>query len=249
MRKKAWLWMTLLLCACCLFAACATPQTEEGTPQAEEPILSEEELLPEDPGLQVEEKEEYYELKEDDVPYSEVSIGMVELTQQENEAGMDAVNYDLQQMADAYLMRVQEEDSAMFAADDSQRFTHEMQLSVFYQDENIISIVADVYDAASGAAHGTTARYGYVYDIKTGERLTIDRLAGADYQETLIGAIYQQVEAAGDLDQFYPDLSRLLLECFTEDGWYADDSTLYILYQPYSIAPYSMGVVEFKVAR
>jgi len=249
MRKKIWLWMVLLLCACCLFAACTAPQTEEVPPQAEITPQPEEELPPEDLTLQVEEKEERHELKENDVLYSETSIEMVELSQQGNEEGIDAVNRDLQQVAEEYLQRVQEEDSAMFAADDSQRFTHEMQLSVFYQDENIISIVADVYDAASGAAHGTTARYGYVYDIKTGERLTIDQLAGADYQETLIGAIYQQVEAAGDLDQFYPDLSRLLLECFTEDGWYADDSTLYILYQPYSIAPYSMGVVEFKVAR
>lgn len=246
MRKFCTLLLALLL-AISLLAGCQQRQDGDGLPDG----TGNPDFPPADSTLgqfEVQSGEEKYELLQDGACYGEVVVGSLQLSQDGSSAAA-AINADLAELVTAYLAQVEDEDGAQFAADDSMYFQHELRFALVHQDAELVSITAEAYSTISGAAHEATNRYGYVYDAKTGQRLTIAEVAGSDYQETLVAAVYRQIQADGEVANFYPNLQQLLVQHLAEGQWYADAEMLYLLYQPYVIAPYTMGVVEFAVPR
>jgi|GEM_PF-2964959 len=166
-----------------------------------------------------------------------------------NGAAAEAIQNDLLREEEDYLAALADEEGALFAADSGMTFTHEITYSLAYQDRQLLSVLRDSYGYQDRAAHAQTERRGYTYDVATGRRLSIADLLGADWRETAVSAVYQRLNEAGELENYYPDLEKLLVSQFRDDQWYADGDTVYLIYNPYQIAPYAAGILEFPLTR
>ncbi|MBQ3287519.1 MAG: DUF3298 domain-containing protein [Firmicutes bacterium] len=124
-----------------------------------------------------------------------------------------------------------------------------LDLALFYYDDEIVAVTGSGYSYVSGAAHPNAYAYGFVYDAVSGQRIAIDQLLGADWQEKLFPAVYAQVESSGALDAYFQPLETLLSDAFRDDGWYADAENIYVVYNAATVAPYAAGTPVFSVPR
>ena len=124
-----------------------------------------------------------------------------------------------------------------------------LDLALFYYDDEIVAVTGSGYSYVSGAAHPNAYAYGFVYDAVSGQRIAIDQLLGADWQEKLFPAVYAQVESSGALDAYFQPLDTLLPDAFRDEGWYADAENIYVVYNAATVAPYAAGTPVFSIPR
>lgn len=120
---------------------------------------------------------------------------------------------------------------------------------VLYCDSNILSYQRELYTYAGGA-HGMNTKTNYVFDIKTGKRLTEEDIFGQGF-ERKIGKLLD--EKANTLR------SKSILP--TEDEFYNDwyikpngnfaltDSSIIYTFNPYEIAPYCFGIIDIEITK
>lgn len=123
------------------------------------------------------------------------------------------------------------------------------QTSVRYNARYLLSLT---YDDTSylGGAHGYTGRYGHTFDIRTGEELTLADLA--DNYDAFLSAAVEQLKdisygaeyAAYGLNEGYEDQ---LAGLFREGNWYFNDEGLVLIANPYELASYAAGLIEFTL--
>lgn len=238
--RKYWL-ASILLAAFCLLAACSGGEAED-TPAVN---------AAEAGGIELSEESEQLSLQAAGVVYSQIELNRLILSRagQAEDAALTAINADLDAVAADYIGRLTQQEAPLFAADPTLRFSHQLAFSLYYADGDLVSVVFDCYQQTAGAAQPSVERYGYVYDALSGARLTLDALLGADYAESAVSGILRLINQAGEKEQYYPDLERLLLARLDPaGGWYADGEQVYIIYQPYTIAPGTLGLLEFPLA-
>lgn len=110
-------------------------------------------------------------------------------------------------------------------------------------NDDFISFYIDYYEL-TGGAHGSTFRKSYNIDLKTGKVLNLNDVLKdiPNYKETIDKYIYDEISKKPEvyfIDSFkgiYGDISFNL-----------DKSNLIIYFQQYEIAPYSSGIIEFKI--
>ncbi len=116
-------------------------------------------------------------------------------------------------------------------------------------DDRVLSVLFDDYSYLGGA-HGWTGRYGYVFDCSTGERITLDTLSEdpqalrAFLEEELLR---QANSAEYALYYFFDDYREYLPGLLREDNWYLSDDGLVVIANPYEIAPYAVGRIDFTI--
>ena len=142
-----------------------------------------------------------------------------------------------------------DEQGMLKAEDPALESEFTLDLTLFYHDEEIVAVTGDGYSYVSGAAHPNLYAYGFVYDAKTGERISAEQLLGADWRDKLFPAIVKQINDGGEQALYFQDLETLLADAFREEGWYADGDSVYVVYDPAEIAPYAMGAPCFKLPR
>ena len=108
------------------------------------------------------------------------------------------------------------------------------------------------YDDTSfmGGAHGYTGRYGHTFDIRTGQELTLADLA--DNYDAFLSAAVEQLRdisygaeyAAYGLNEGYEEQ---LAGLFREGNWYFNDEGLVLIANPYELASYAAGLIEFTL--
>lgn len=120
---------------------------------------------------------------------------------------------------------------------------------VLYCDSNILSYQRELY-TYTGGAHGMNTKTNYVFDIKTGKRLTEEDIFGQGF-ERKIGKLLD--EKANTLR------SKSILP--TEDEFYNDwyiepngnfaltDSSIIYTFNPYEIAPYCFGIIDIEITK
>ena len=64
-----------------------------------------------------------------------------------------------------------------------------------------------------------------------------------------VESILAQIEGRGETDNYFPDLEILLEQAMGEGKWYMDREQVYLLYDPYEIAPYALGPQVFPVKK
>lgn len=163
-------------------------------------------------------------------------------------AAAESINADLLAEEESWFAELTDAEGALFAAEQT-TFEHEINYSVAWQDDELLSVVRDEYTRAEGAAHPEFSRHAFCYDAESGQRLKISDVLGNDWQETMVSAIYQQLNEAGELDNYYPGLEKLLVKEFGEGQWYADGDAVHIIYPSCRIAPCSAGAREFAIPR
>lgn len=176
---------------------------------------------------------------------STITLGTLELVYDgENEAAA-SINADLKRMLDEYLTVTVDEDTMFFSEDDTLKFTHERIYELVFMGEGLISIIAHGYDYSAGAAHPYTYRLGYTYDSNTGQRLSLADILEPGYEELLQDSVVSQITAAGERDFYFPGFEQDIKAILAEENWYIKDDVLYLIFNPYQIAPASLGIVEF----
>ena len=117
-------------------------------------------------------------------------------------------------------------------------------------DDNYVSVVRD-YDEASGGAVSHTTLACDNFDAKTGGKLTLSDLFSVNeelYLKKLLPIIEEQAKEKTDL---YTNYESLLETTLNKDNFYIVDEdgekTLFIVYQPYDIAPGNIGVIDFAI--
>lgn len=123
------------------------------------------------------------------------------------------------------------------------------QTNVRYNARYLLSLT---YDDTSfmGGAHGYTGRYGHTFDIRTGQELTLADLA--DNYDAFLSAAVEQLRdisygaeyAAYGLNEGYEDQ---LAGLFREGNWYFNDEGLVLIANPYELASYAAGLIEFTL--
>jgi hypothetical protein len=188
---------------------------------------------------------EEHQLEQDGLVYSTITLGRLHLVYEGENAAAAAINADLDRMLDEYLAATSDQDAMYYADDLSQQFNHELIYSLVYLGDNMVSVVADGYDFVSTAAHPNTYRLGYVYDLSSGTRLTLAELLPADYQQLLTDSVVSQISASGEEANYFPDYQQLVTAALANENWYVKGNLIYLIFNPYEIGPYAMGVVEF----
>ncbi len=123
------------------------------------------------------------------------------------------------------------------------------QTNVRYNARYLLSLT---YDDTSylGGAHGYTGRYGHTFDIRTGQELTLTDLA--DNYDAFLSAAVEQLKdisygaeyAAYGLNEGYEDQ---LAGLFRDGNWYFNDEGLVLIANPYELASYAAGLIEFTL--
>ena len=159
------------------------------------------------------------------------------------------VSDDLMAFAEKESAVWQDEQAALRQQDPELESEFTLDMTLFYNDADIVAVIGSGYSYVSGAAHPNVYSYGFVYDAESGERIAIEQLLGADWQERLFPAIYAQIESDGALEAYFQPLDTLLPDAFREDGWYADADNVYVVYNAATIAPYAAGTPLFSIPR
>jgi hypothetical protein len=96
----------------------------------------------------------------------------------------------------------------------------------------------------TGGAHAINNITNFVFDLKTGKRLSQEDIFAENYQEALN---LQFIEILRDTLK-YPDNDTYDFEVFMPNGnfTFMPDTLVYTL-NPYEIAPYSSGIIEVKI--
>lgn len=222
----------LLLCLVCLLAACGTGDESEAD-------------------FYIDLAVENFSLEENGMVYSTIQV-----TRQidfhdwrPEEAVLTAITADIAAVTADYIARLEAKEAPQFAADPTISFQHDLRFSSYYLGPELISLRFSCWGEASSAAQPEGERYGLVYDAVSGKRLALADVLGADYQETAVAGILRLINQAGESENYYPDLERLLLQYLDPvSGWYADAEKVYIIYQPYTVAPGALDILKFPLA-
>ena len=116
-------------------------------------------------------------------------------------------------------------------------------------DGRVLSVLFDD-TSYTGGAHGWTGRYGHVFDAVTGEKLTLDALsetpdAFRSFLEEELLRLANSAEYA--MYYFFDDYREYLPGLLREDNWYLGRNGLVVIANPYEIAPYAVGMIEFTI--
>jgi hypothetical protein len=117
---------------------------------------------------------------------------------------------------------------------------------VTYSGNDVLSLYVDYY-AYTGGAHGSTDRVASTIDLKTGKELQLKDWfkSGDDYEKIINTAIKQQMQL--DPDQYFPETLKEWQGISENQPYYIEDGNLVVYFAQYEIAPYSSGILEFKI--
>ncbi|MBS7298270.1 MAG: DUF4163 domain-containing protein [Eubacteriales bacterium] len=124
-------------------------------------------------------------------------------------------------------------------------YSVEASFDVKYDDYNIISVLFCFYQY-NGGAHGNYYNQAITYNIETGEILDITDILSITKNEAQ-NMLYRFIEAEckKEPDRFYYDVNEGLYASLAEPKWYVAEDGLHIFFDPYEIAPFSEGTVDF----
>ena len=122
------------------------------------------------------------------------------------------------------------------------------EYEVIRADEAIISVRMRE-SSYTGGAHPNGGDFGYTFDTKTGELITlgdivIDKEAFIDFAKNYI---ISSIEAEGSEAMYYEDYQGNIGNLFDDQCWYMTDTGISFVANPYLLAPYAAGVLTFNI--
>ena len=115
-----------------------------------------------------------------------------------------------------------------------------MEYEVTYTQQNLLSVLTTASEW-TGGAHPLSYRVGSVYDISTGDELTLKDLLGENYKEMVNTAIQNQLPQKGY--NFFEEFTGIA----EDPGFYLTEKGIVIYFALYEYAPYSDGFPEFTI--
>ena len=97
-----------------------------------------------------------------------------------------------------------------------------------------------------------TEQFFYNIDLETGRELTLANLFGADYIDTINSSVKKQIGQMKKDDPdavFFDEGEEVFRSISADQGFYLNgDGNVVVVFPKYSIAPGSMGILEFEVS-
>lgn len=124
----------------------------------------------------------------------------------------------------------------------------DMAYAFQYGNNGVLSVLLNEY-AYSGGAHGSDLLYAYVIDQAASERLNLEDIfkPGVNFRE-ILAAEMNKIRAAGSADwETVNEITAADLDSYDGHNFYFSEGDLVIYYDPYAVAPYARGRVEFKI--
>ncbi|NFA42857.1 MULTISPECIES: DUF3298 and DUF4163 domain-containing protein [Clostridium] len=181
--------------------------------------------------------------------YFNQNITLPNLQTESNDEKINIINEKINNSVNslAYNMKIQSKE--YFDMFEKEFTTYPYELNVNYKLTNkstsLTSLYMDIY-SFTGGAHGNTLRNAYTIDNNTKDLLSLNNLfiKGYDYKKIINDAISKQI--ISDPEKYFA--SSLNFEGVKDDvNFYVDGDNLIIYYQQYEIAPYCVGIPEFKI--
>lgn len=162
-----------------------------------------------------------------------------------NGEGLKAVNKAIEEDAQNRLA-LAESELAPIALDyavegESTDWSSHIKYNVKSSQGSVISIYI-VNDYYLGGAHPNVELSSLTFNVTTGEKMTADDFV-ADALNKGKEGIRAMAEAEPDKYLFYDDESFSL----SEENWYVEDGEMVFFVEPYEIAPYAVGIVEYRM--
>lgn len=119
--------------------------------------------------------------------------------------------------------------------------------TITYSQNNMISLYFDRYEY-TGGAHGSTVRYSNTWNLNHCCFMSLEDFGLT--KEEIVPEIYKQIEEQiqNGTNQYFENYKELVLKTFNPNSFYLSNDSVVIYFQQYDIAPYSSGIVEFKIA-
>ncbi|NFS65928.1 DUF3298 and DUF4163 domain-containing protein, partial [Clostridium botulinum] len=181
--------------------------------------------------------------------YFNQDITLPNLQTESNDEKINIINEKINNPVNslAYNMKIQSKE--YFDMFGKEFTTYPYELNVNYKLTNnstsLTSLYMDIY-SFTGGAHGNTLRNAYTIDNNTKDLLSLNNLfiKEYDYKKIINDAISKQI--ISDSEKYFA--SSLNFEGVNDDvNFYVDGDNLVIYYQQYEIAPYCVGIPEFKI--
>lgn len=264
MKKRS---IVLLVVLICLSAGCAkqekaeenttaVPISEEAATQSEESITEAESAAEADIVVDM---EEYSKIVTNDdgivmltvsETYPIVEIGnSEEATEKINtyylkkiEALEDIIKQDAEFAKEDYKMRTKEEQKNF------QSYELKGESALERADSAVISVTLNNYEY-TGGAHGNPAKTADNFNSVTGEKLTFADITTeeASARTFVSDYILKILEDPQYKDILFEDYQDSVGSILTSDTWYFSQKGFVVIANPYLIAPYSSGTMEFTI--
>lgn len=145
------------------------------------------------------------------------------------------------------------DDAATLYVQESTVFTYggfyDETTSACYQAGDVVSVRLDTSSYAGGA-HPNYYTSGYLFDLRTGQFIDATQLA-EDPEAFRSGVAELLVEKADAIednrDGYWPDYTDILSR-WNEGAVLFDGEGMLVVYSPYDIGPYAMGMVELRLS-
>ena len=129
-------------------------------------------------------------------------------------------------------------------------YSSDRTVSVPRADNAVVSLVLSTY-TYTGGVHGNYYDRGYVYDARTGELLTLEKLS--DDLDSFSAFVRDYLLDLAANDETYASLANIedqsaaLTALLREGSWYFDKNGLVIFSDVYELASYAEGIISFTV--
>lgn len=170
----------------------------------------------------------------------------------------ESINADLRQLAEDVSSSAQEFDEtaradydyALEEGLDWYAYASDLGVEVTRCDGQVLSLWFEGYQYYGGA-HGSTYSYGRSYDLSSGSRLTLDHLSdqGVSFREYALEQITALAQTEEYADRLFEGIGKEDLEAVvTDTSFYFTDEAIVFAADPYVIASYAAGTIQFPLA-
>ncbi len=115
------------------------------------------------------------------------------------------------------------------------------EIEVWYNDKNILVLESNIFEY-TGGAHGLGSTDFLIYDLENGKYLGYDDIFLEGKEEAIYELLEKKVnEKSENDDNFY------VSELYITENIALDGNSIYFSYDPYEIAPYSVGYIKLAI--
>lgn len=125
-----------------------------------------------------------------------------------------------------------------------------LNYTITYNNNDIVSLYFDEY-IYSGGAHGNTTRTSQTWNLQDRRQIRLSDLfkRNPNYVSSILKNINEQIKnnIENGENVYFENYCCLTASNFRVENFYLVEGAIVIYYQQYDIAPYSSGILTFKI--
>lgn len=172
------------------------------------------------------------QVKEQRMQEDQFKVKYQQFTGIENQMAQRKINMDVKVAVDRFIADRKK---------DKRNIESVVSYKVYYTDKDKLSFEVLLYEY-NGGAHGMSYVSGFVYDVKTGDRLSLTRLF--DYRPSEIN---RTIFSHAKEHEIYLFDEFAGIKEYPQNFYLNEQGKAVLLFQQYEIAPYSSGIIRVEM--